>query len=481
MGALYSGLRVLLKAALELYYVDIQTVGAEKVPTEGPVMFAANHPNSIMDTVVLGASTQRTVSYMARSGLFDNFVVAAIFNRCGVIPVYRRQDGPSQPDGNQDAFRAAYEVLEEAGTIGIFPEGRNAPERHVRDIKTGTARIALGAEAQNDFSLGVKVVPVGLNFEDRDKFLSRVLVRFGDPIDARDFAAAYAEDERGAARAMTDAIQAGIRDAAVHVHDLRYERLVEDIYQVYGKQLIEDRLGALPDVRALTDQLIDRAAGRYEDHEDLDASFTAKQWIADAIAHYEQHDSETLTRIEGRMRRYKENLAQAKLRADFTDRPPKTVSARREAIKLTLYTLLLWPVAYWGFIHNVVPYWLTRKLAFRAPDEAMRAIGLLAYGSVFFGLAYFLFGWSAYASTGSHWSAATHVATLPIAGFWFLRFRRQLARYRDRILARTLFRNKRRLLRSLVLEREQLLMEFDEVQREYGSVTEARAGRSSAD
>ncbi|MBW2461925.1 MAG: 1-acyl-sn-glycerol-3-phosphate acyltransferase [Deltaproteobacteria bacterium] len=223
MAFLYRALRRGLTLGLELYFVDIKSTGRRRIPAEGPVILAANHPNSIMDTVVLGSQTTRTISYLARSGLFDNPAVSLLFRNAGVIPIYRRQDspqdGPAPDDANADSFRAAYEVLEGGGTIGIFPEGRNAPERHVRELKTGTARIALGAEAKNDWTLGVKIVPVGLNFEDRDRYLTRVLVRFGEPIDARDFRAAFEADERQAARAMTDRIQEGIRAEAVHVHE----------------------------------------------------------------------------------------------------------------------------------------------------------------------------------------------------------------------------------------------------------------------
>ena len=162
MNLVYAGVRALLRVAVELYFVEIEATGEEHVPAEGPLIFAANHPNSIMDTFILGTRTQRQVRYMARSGLFRNPLVAALFHAGGVIPIYRREEGSqASVGGNEASFQAAYEVLAGGGCIGIFPEGRNSLERTVRPIKTGTARIALGAEARCGYRLGVKIVPWG--------------------------------------------------------------------------------------------------------------------------------------------------------------------------------------------------------------------------------------------------------------------------------------------------------------------------------
>jgi 1-acyl-sn-glycerol-3-phosphate acyltransferase len=470
MPVLYRVLRRALRLGLELYYVDIRSMGAERVPKTGPVIFAANHPNSIMDTVVLGSQTDRTISYMARSGLFDNPAVALLFRNAGVIPIYRRKDGPADAGANDAAFAAAYDVLRAGGTIGIFPEGQNAPERHVRDIRTGTARIALGAEAANDWSLGVTIVPVGLNFEDRDRALTRVLVRFGEPIDVRGLRAAYEADEREAVRMLTATIQNGIRAEAVHIEDVRNTELVTDVAEIYGATLIEEVLGRTPDVRGIDEKLLARVKGGLSKKTDLDDWFTAKQRIAEAVAYYARERPEELERMRTLIRRHKQHLSQASLRRDFLDRPPKTLRARKEAVKMSLYAILLGPLALYGLVHNFVPARVTRRAVLGAPDEAMRAIRALVVGALAFGATYAGFGASAYHATGSPWATALYLATLPFAGMWWVRYRRQLARYGSRLVVRALFRRKSRLLRSLALEREQIFMQLDVLRREIQEV-----------
>ena len=179
MAELYSILRKVLHYATEVFFVDIQTRGKDQLPTDKPLLLAANHPNSIMDTVLLSTQIDRKVRYLARSGLFRNPVSAWIFDQCGAIPIQR---SPQRGGNNDAAFARAYEVLATGGCVGIFPEGQNSLERGLLDLKTGAARIALGAESAKDFSLDLQLVPVGLNFTDRDQFMSSVLIRFGEPI-----------------------------------------------------------------------------------------------------------------------------------------------------------------------------------------------------------------------------------------------------------------------------------------------------------
>src|SRR5690606_31276489 len=135
------------------------------------------------------------------------------------------------------------------------------------------------------------------------------------------------------------------------------------------------------------------------------------------------------------------HLRQVRLHHDFAERPPETLSRRKDALKFTAYAVAFGPLAAWGFVNNALPYLITRALALRAPDEAIRAITGFAVGMFAFPLFYTAQAWALFrASGGAMWLTALYVLSLPVAGFFFLRYRRQLVRYRDRILARTLFR-----------------------------------------
>ena len=469
MPKLYYTLRRGLKLALELYFVDIQSSGTEHVPAHGPVIFAANHPNSIMDTMLLGACTSRQVHYMARSGLFKNPVVAWVFNACGVIPVYRAQDGTDMSQ-NRSSFDRAYQTLQEGLCIGIFPEGKNSEERRVQRLKTGAARIALGAEAQSDFRLGVKIIPVGITFQDRDRFLTSVLLRFGEPIEAASFRRDYERDEREAARALTHAIQDALEDQVLHIeHDLVRE-MSEAIVQMSGGELLSTIKREAPTgarlalrerfkrARGVRKRLLDRFRS-VKRAPKLTESFALQRALSDALSEELLDEPQRFAKRRAEIRRYKDHLRQTSLRDDFAVRHPVTLSSRKEALKLTTYALLVGPLAAWGFVHNVLPYQAVYALAIRASDEAIRALTAFASGLVIFSLWYTLLGVSFWHVVGHHSELLTALYLISVAfcGFVFLRYRQRVATWRKLILARTLFRTRTALVEGLVEQREAIL------------------------
>lgn len=472
MSRFYRTVRVVLRWAVGVYFFDIQSTGEDEIPNDDPVIFAANHPNSIMDTVLLGARTDRQIHYMARSGLFKNPLVRLLFNQVGVIPIYKADatDGDHSRK-NVDSFERAYQTLEAGDCIGIFPEGANSPDRQVRQLKTGTARIALAAEDRNQFQLGVRILPVGLNFDDRDRFLSSVLVRFGTPIDVRDYADEYAEDQRATVRKLTDRIQKKLRRLATHIHDERNRQLVMDIHQIYGHELRRQLIGEIDtelDLRPLKHRLIDRARSADQPRQDLEDRFDIEQLIADAVDHYQRNDPGVVARLRMDIRRYRDHLEQVRLRHELLEDGIKEQGQRREAIKMTAYAILLGAPAIWGLINNFVPFVITRFVVKRQPDEAMVTFAGFATGLVAFPLFYFLQSWGWWRMTEQSIPVVVlYLTSLPITGFFFLRWWRQILTYRDRILSRTFFRTEENLLQTLERERRNLIETFTELKDRY--------------
>lgn len=470
MSRFYRSLRLIARWAVGTYYFDVQASGQEQIPAAGPLIFAANHPNSLMDTVVLGTQTERHIHYMARSGLFKkNALVRSIFKNIGVIPIFRPEDGDTRK--NAYSFEKAYEALEEGRCIGIFPEGTNSPDRQVRKLKTGTARIALATEDRNDFDLGVKIQPVGLNFEDRDRFLSSVLIRFGEPIDVREFAEIYEDDVREAVRQLTDRVEDDLRQLAMHISDDRNRQLVIDIHHIYGNELARELIGDLDfdlDLRPLTHKLIDRARAADGPRPDLEDRFAIERYIADAVDHYQKTDPGLVARTRMDIRRYRDHLRQVRLRHQMLEEGIELTGRRREALKMTIYAVFLGPVAIYGFFNNAIPFSLVRFFVGRTDDEAVVAITGLITGLLAFPLFYFLQSWALWTLTDhSLLVVILYLISLPIAGFFFLRWWRQILAYRDRILSRTLFRTQKNLIETLNRERLELIDTFERLKDQY--------------
>ena len=473
MSRFYRSVRTILRRAVGVYFYEIKSTGRERIPHQGPLIFASNHPNSLMDTVLLATQTDRQIQYMARSGLFGKSkLFSAFLHRIGVIPIYRRQDGESM-EQNVDSFVRAYEALEDGGCIGIFPEGQNSPDRKVQSIKTGTARIALATEERSDFQLGLQIQPVGLNFEDRTRFLSRVLIRFGNPIDVRDYADVYATSEREAVLQLTDDVGRAMRRLATHIEDDRNRRLVIDIYDIYGHKLARRLLTDLDDQRLSpqTDRLLESEEKQKLPDDQLVDRFEIEQRIADAVDYYQKTDPGMVARIRMDIRRYQDHLQQVRLRHELVEDGIDSIlekSRTRDAIGMTLYAVGLGPIAIYGLINNFIPAYIVREVARRQPDETRIAFAGFATGLFLFPMFYTAQGWALWQlNEQALWVAIVYVATLIPAGLFFLRWWRQLLAYRERILSRTLFRTRQNLLDTLEQQRQSLIETFESIRRDY--------------
>ena len=172
-----NALRFGLGRILQLFFRRIEIVGAERVPPTGPVLFAVNHPNALIDPLLLLCYAPRPVSFLAKAPLFTMPVIGWFVRALDSIPVYRRQD-QLDVSKNRETFTRARALLERGGTIAIAPEGTSHSGPSLKPLKTGAARIALGASP----GAPVSIVPVGLFYTEKMTFRSQVLVFFGDPL-----------------------------------------------------------------------------------------------------------------------------------------------------------------------------------------------------------------------------------------------------------------------------------------------------------
>ncbi|MEU6643728.1 lysophospholipid acyltransferase family protein [Saccharomonospora sp. NPDC046836] len=155
--------------------------GAEKVPLDGPVILASNH-RSAADTVVIPIVTPRRVAFLGKAEYFTGKgfkarFVAAFLSALGYVPVER-----GNAAAGLAALGAARKVLDAGGAFGIYPEGTRSRDGRLHRGHTGVAALALAT--------GARVVPVALIGTEKllpvGKLvprLTRVTVRFGDPLD----------------------------------------------------------------------------------------------------------------------------------------------------------------------------------------------------------------------------------------------------------------------------------------------------------
>ena len=160
---IYSLFRILLKITSKFYFKTLQVKGLENIPKTGAVFFVANHPAAFLDPMVLATIIERQISFLGKGVLFDNKILQWLLPKFNVIPIYRSHETKGQAGKNKDVFIQCYKHFAKAGALLAFPEGISLTERKIKKIQTGTARICLGAEAEYNYGLDIKIIPIGIN------------------------------------------------------------------------------------------------------------------------------------------------------------------------------------------------------------------------------------------------------------------------------------------------------------------------------
>lgn len=366
------------------------SVGGAEPPAAGPELVVANHTNSLLDVAFVVLSSRRRVRFMAKAPLFTYPGIGWLVKACGSVPVYRRQDDPKLVAQNLDSFRDVYAAIAQGYAVGIFPEGISHSASHLQPLKSGAARLALGAAEQ----LGGRafpIVPIGMVFRDRRTFRSRARVVVGMSC-AWDDLAARGPGDREAVRELTRRIESSMRAVTLNLHDWADESLVHAAEEVWTAEF-----GGSPDPRAKMARLLEttKALARLRLGEDPGWRRIARELHA--------HE-----RLLGRL-----GLTPASLRADIRVSTAASWVLRRAPV------VLLAPLALAGYALFWIPRELTGVIGTRASvkegDDSIPTFRVM-YGGVIFGL-WFLLLAIAMGVMFSWWAAVVSFVALPLLAF----------------------------------------------------------------
>ena len=150
-------LRPIVWLAPWIFFRKIDIRGRDRVPADRPLIFVANHPNVMLDALMLGLYAPGEIPrFLGKSTLFKNLFYAWFLRLLGVIPVARAKDKGSQMSSNRDMLRLARRTLLDGGSLALFPEGISHAESQLIKLKTGTARIALKVSSRRKTKVQMK-------------------------------------------------------------------------------------------------------------------------------------------------------------------------------------------------------------------------------------------------------------------------------------------------------------------------------------
>jgi len=223
---LYPILKLYIRLSLRFYFKKYQIAGRENIP-KGPVLFVSNHQNAFLDALLITCSSDHNPYFLARASIFKQNWAIRLLNAIRIIPIYRIRDGFSSVKKNDQVFDKCNQILSGGESILIFPEGNHENRFVLRPLQKGAARIALEAENRNRFTLDLKIVPVGVQYEEYDKVGNSVLVSFGQPISIAAYKGLYHENSTLAMQKITRKIEEAIHPLMINIPREDYSKTLE--------------------------------------------------------------------------------------------------------------------------------------------------------------------------------------------------------------------------------------------------------------
>jgi glycerol-3-phosphate O-acyltransferase / dihydroxyacetone phosphate acyltransferase len=440
---LYAILKLIYKIGLWVFFRRFEVRNQEVIPGEGPLILVSNHPNTFMDPVVVASLLQQHAFFLAKSTVFGSSFTNWLLHHMHLIPIHRREDSPNQPVNNDETFAASFKALADGKAIIIFPEGNSFNERRLRKIKTGTARIALGAEAT--MPAGVKIIPIGLNYSAPTRFRSRIFVNVGNPIEVAAYMPAYKINPIDTVLALTDQIRVSLESLILHTSTSDDDELAHHIDTIYKQKL------SLEDIPAITDQ----------EHE-----FLRIKAIIRSIIYFRHTVPERVAAISEKITLYMEQLQYLKLRDGVLAKADKDLV--KQGTLASIYLFIGFPFYFYGLLHNYIPYVIPSLVArYLTKEEEWYAPIMLTVGIFSFPIFYALEAWLFWHFVPSVIWCSVYLLSLVITGFFTLSYWYTWHYIKEHWILFRLFSKKKNLIHKLKTMRQDIITELEWAHQEY--------------
>jgi glycerol-3-phosphate O-acyltransferase/dihydroxyacetone phosphate acyltransferase len=432
--------RRLVRALVKFHYPRLEVTGGERIPQSGPVLLVANHPNSLIDSVMLGIAARRPLRLMAKAPLFDIPVFGQLLRALGMVPAYRGSDDRSQVARNLESLAAAARQIAAGHVMGIFPEGKSHDDKQLALVRSGAARLALQAVAAG--ATGLKIVPVGLHYEEKERFRSAVWIKVGEPVDASEWLSQHNGDEHRAMRTLTTELNARLRSVVLHLDELDWQPLLADLEAL------------LP------------AAG-FKRRDALDG-LHRQQAAVDAINYFHRVDRPRAAAAAARVRAHGEALRAAGIPdedAELSLRGWRLAGSLALTLtKLVTGTLL----GLFGLLTHLIPYILVRVVSRLIPEprRTTHALNRLLVGLPVYGVWYGITAWWIYGYFVM-WVVVTWLVLMPVSGLGALANMRRWRKLVPRLRAEARLLVRPQLRAELLGSQTDVVRELGELAAEF--------------
>lgn len=186
-NVLYTILRPFVDFCCRHSYRRFEIHGQKQLPKDGALIYGINHSNTLMDALVVLATSHHKKVFMARGDIFANPTVAKLLRFTRILPLYRIRNGIAAVRNNTESMEQAVDVVHDKVGLYLFPEGRHRTKHSLLQLSKGIFHIALDSNKEFGKEKPVYLVPVGIEYGDYFRYRSTCMVNFGEAINVTDF------------------------------------------------------------------------------------------------------------------------------------------------------------------------------------------------------------------------------------------------------------------------------------------------------
>lgn len=223
-----------------IFYRKVIVLGRENINPDDHLIFAPNHQNALMDALAVLFTHKGQPVFLARADIFKNRTIAAILYFLKILPVYRIRDGFNTLKGNDEIFNKTVDVLRNKNGLVILPEGEHAGFRRLRQLKKGICRVAFHAEEASDFKLNIKIIPVGIEFSNYQRYRQVLTVVYGKPVDVSEFHDLYRKSPEIALNELRSKLYRDMKLIIVHIDSEEDYEAIDELRSLVNGQYSDD-------------------------------------------------------------------------------------------------------------------------------------------------------------------------------------------------------------------------------------------------
>jgi len=349
------------------YFKKIYVNNLKNLPRNQPVILAPNHQNALIDALAFVYSAKCQPVFLARADVFKGRVLKHFLNFLNIMPIYRMRDGASSLKKNEEIFERTLSVLKNKyNPLLLFAEGTHGDKRRLRPLKKGIFRIAFMAQEFYKNRQGVKIVPVGIDYSDYQKFRSNLFVNYGKPIEVSEYYDLYTENNIEAINQLKERLARAIGDLMIDIQTEEYYDLYQNLRNVYNSEMRKK-------LNITGKSLLDK--------------FTADKKMISVLNEYKDRSPKEINSLNKKVSEYMEGLKKLNfrdwvLRKDFYPLITRSLEA--------LLLLILLPIHILGLVNNYIPYKIPAVYTKKIKDPQFHSSFKVVMAILFFPVYYII-------------------------------------------------------------------------------------------